>query len=118
MTKHELACYCLEALYNVETWTNTDHGEYKRLMRRSKENLEENYEYAYAAKRSVGMEPPDIKPFDIGKLHNEYYNHEGVKHLRFGQWFVNTYVEGVWPELFYEKDQSRAFEMIMEKAND
>lgn len=32
--------------------------------------------------------------------------------LRLGQYFCNTYIKGSWPELFYEKNDNKAAEMI------
>jgi len=42
--------------------------------------------------------------------------HEYMKdHLpgeRFGQWFVNVYIEGTWSELFYEPNEVLAIGMV------
>lgn len=40
------------------------------------------------------------------------YEKEGKPHLRLGQYFVGTYVKYSWPELFYERDDSKAMRMI------
>ena len=40
------------------------------------------------------------------------YEKEGKPHLRLGQYFVGTYVKYSWPELFYERDNSKAIHMI------
>lgn len=54
----------------------------------------------------------DIKDFNIWLLRSEYHGSEDAKHLRFGQWFVKKYVNGLWPELFYEKDNTKAFDIV------
>lgn len=34
--------------------------------------------------------------------------------IRLGQRFVNTYIRGSWPQLFYETDEAKAMKMIEE----
>lgn len=36
---------------------------------------------------------------------------------RLGQAFVNDYIKGVWPELFYTNDEGKAQQMIMDYLN-
>jgi len=37
---------------------------------------------------------------------------------RLGQRFVNMFIRGPWPELFYERDDVKAGEMILSWLND
>lgn len=41
-----------------------------------------------------------------------------VRHERLGQYFVNRYIKGQWPELFYESDDKKSFEMISKWLGD
>lgn len=46
MTKHQMVCEILEALYNMKKkWTNTNHGEYKNFMKRKKKDIEQIYRF-------------------------------------------------------------------------
>lgn len=51
-----------------------------------------------------------MKPSTIGILERE---HAKQDHERFGQFFMNRYISGHWPELFNESDHSKAREMIV-----
>ena len=38
--------------------------------------------------------------------------HSRDEHLRWGQAIVNEYFTGPWPELFYETDENKVFNMM------
>jgi hypothetical protein len=42
------------------------------------------------------------------------YKRYGMPHLRPGQFFVGRYIKSTWPELFYERDENKAFKTIKE----
>lgn len=44
----------------------------------------------------------------FNRLMREYYDSGERKHLRLGQYFINHYVEGEWPELYNEEDEYKA----------
>jgi len=46
----------------------------------------------------------------------ERYRREADTTLRFGQWYINTYrpAHNPWPELFYERDDDKAWQMIID----
>lgn len=48
----------------------------------------------------------------LTKILKGYYDSADRKHLRLGQWFVNTYIEGTWSDLFLTEDDSKAVAMI------
>lgn len=43
---------------------------------------------------------------------DQHYAKAHKDHLRLGQRFVNTYIKGSWPELYYEADETKAAEII------
>lgn len=52
----------------------------------------------------------------IGEIALAYYRSGADKTLRFGQFYINKYKPDgtAWPELFYETDNSKAMDMIMD----
>lgn len=46
------------------------------------------------------------------------YKRYGLPHLRMGQFFVSRYIKNPWPELFYEREESKAAETIVQWLND
>lgn len=49
----------------------------------------------------------------LEKLLQQYHSkHSNVLHLRFGQWFVNNYIDEPWEELYYEEDVVMAMRKI------
>ncbi len=54
---------------------------------------------------------------DIGTIALRYYREKYDRSQRFGQYFVNHYVpleRLPWPELFYETDNAKALDMILD----
>ncbi len=49
---------------------------------------------------------------------NYLYKQYGLPHLRYGQFFVSRYIKGTWPELFYERDKSKATTTISKWLTD
>ena len=52
-----------------------------------------------------------MKPASIGIIERASAKSE---HERLGQYFVNRYIAGQWPELFYEESYDKARQMIIE----
>lgn len=52
-----------------------------------------------------------MKPASIGIIERACAKSE---HERLGQYFVNRYIAGNWPELFYEEDYKTARQMVIE----
>lgn len=55
--------------------------------------------------------------FPVGEAALEYYRSGADKTQRFGQFYYNRYIHDgqPWPELFYETDNAKAIEMIVER---
>ena len=54
----------------------------------------------------------------MAKLLEQHGAKKDADHLRLGQRFVNTYIKGSWPELYYEADDAKAAEMIEQWLHD
>lgn len=48
----------------------------------------------------------------INKVLRQYYDSSHRSQQRLGQWFVNTYCDGNWPELFHEENDKVSVEKI------
>ena len=51
----------------------------------------------------------------IGRIRSAWANQE---HERLGQFFVNRYIKGHWPELFYTPDNDKAETLINQWLKD
>lgn len=59
------------------------------------------------AKEERGLDKV-VKEPTFNRLMRLYYDSGERRHLRLGQWFINHFVEGAWPELYYEEDEYKA----------
>jgi hypothetical protein len=56
----------------------------------------------------------------IGEIAARYFREGHDKTQRFGQFFINYYMpsDTVWPELFYEEDDTAAVEAVIQYLQD
>ena len=66
------------------------------------------------------MQIKDLEHYHILEAMNKYYDSDASEFQRFGQFFVNNYLDGnvVWPELFYEEKLDIALKMLNTICNE
>lgn len=58
----------------------------------------------------------DINEEKLAECWNEFYMNQ-PNHLRFGQWIMNKYGQGSWPELYYCENNKLAYKMALEEVS-